>query len=190
MNPLEKKEGLSLPTDVSALWEKLSQYIERQKIWEDAGLLKKEWEKLKQEIRKRLPRGGKHLILYTDGASQGNPGPAGVGCVLFNSKGEVLWEGQKHIGEATNNVAEYKALLYGLDKALAFQPEKLTLRLDSELVVRQLKGEYKVKHPILSRLHQEVIQRLWKIPEVTIEHILRRENQKADQLAKKACQKP
>ena len=190
MNPLEKKGELSLLTDVLALWKKLSKYIEKKKTWQDAGLSEEEWGELKQEIQKRLPRGGKHLILYTDGASQGNPGPAGVGGVLLNSQGEVLWEGQKHIGEATNNVAEYKALLFGLDKALAFEPEKLTLRLDSELVVRQLKGEYKVKHPTLLRLHQEVTQRLWKIPEVTIEHIPRQENQQADQLAKQACQKP
>ncbi|MCP4727828.1 MAG: ribonuclease HI family protein, partial [bacterium] len=77
----------------------------------------------------------REFILYTDGAARGNPGPAAVGCVLMNSKGDVLQELGKVIGTATNNVAEYQALIYGLDLAINFQPDRLDIYSDSELLV-------------------------------------------------------
>jgi ribonuclease HI len=96
--------------------------------------------------------------LYTDGGARGNPGPAGIGFVLLDSDDKLLAEEGRYIGEATNNVAEYRALLLGLEWALARGIDRLEVYSDSELMVRQLKGEYKVRNDGLIPLYQEALR--------------------------------
>lgn len=131
----------------------------------------------------------RRLVLYTDGAARGNPGPAGVGAVLYeeDSTGRrLVGEVSRDIGWATNNVAEYQALVDGLQMAERFSPAELVVRADSQLLVRQLRGEYRVKAPGLRALHQEVMQRLAGFPRTRIEHVPREQNTEADWLANAA----
>ncbi len=138
-----------------------------------------------------LPAGkaGAHLFLYIDGASSGNPGPAGAGAILKDDDGDTLLERARAFGPATNNVAEYQALLVGLEMAAPLQPGLLTIRSDSELLVRQLAGQYRVKAPGLRPLYNEARRMLAPFEAVEIEHIPRTRNTEADALAKKACDK-
>ncbi len=130
-------------------------------------------------------RGGE-LRLRTDGASRGNPGHAGIGAVLESAEtGEAL-EFSAYIGQTTNNVAEYRALLLGLDEAEKLSPSSLTVLSDSELMVRQLSGEYKVKSPNLRPLFLDACRRLRRFPGVRILHVGREENARADRLANRA----
>jgi ribonuclease HI len=129
---------------------------------------------------------GKSLTLRTDGASRGNPGPAGVGAVIeIDGTGEQI-ELCAYIGEATNNVAEYRALLLALAEAEKMSPASLTVRSDSELLVRQLNGEYKVKSALLMPLFLEAVRRLRGFSSARILHVRREENAKADLLANRA----
>ncbi len=128
----------------------------------------------------------REFILYTDGAARGNPGPAAVGCVLKNSGGDILQEFGRVIGTATNNVAEYQALIYGLDLALNFQPDKLDIYSDSELLVKQMNGEYKTKNPKIKELKEIVLVKLQEIDEYSFTAIKREFNADADALANKA----
>ena len=129
---------------------------------------------------------GKSLTLRTDGASRGNPGPAGIGAVIeVDGTGERI-ELCAYIGEATNNVAEYRALLLALAEAEKLSPASLTVRSDSELLVRQLNGEYKVKSSLLKPLFLDAVRRLRRFPSARILHVRREENAKADLLANRA----
>ena len=128
----------------------------------------------------------KQLILYADGGARGNPGPAGAGACLEDEKGHIVAKLHKYLGETTNNVAEYSALLLGLREALKHRPTLLKIRLDSQLIVRQLDGSYQVKQPHLKELYQEVRTLLEKFPHYEIEHIPREENEQADELANRA----
>ena len=121
--------------------------------------------------------------LFSDGAARGNPGPAAAGAVLKNGKGEVVAEISEYLGETTNNQAEYQALRLGLEKALELNVRRLHVFLDSELVVKQLKGDYKVKHPDLIPLYQKVKTHLQKFSSFTIAHVYREKNKEADRLA-------
>lgn len=123
------------------------------------------------------------LTAFTDGASRGNPGQAACAIVLFNEKNEELLRRTRPLGVATNNVAEYEGVLLALDYAEALGARALDIRLDSELVVRQLNGEYKVKHPALKKLHARVRARIASLGEVTLSHVPREENALADGLA-------
>jgi len=96
------------------------------------------------------------LELYIDGASKGNPGPAGVGVIICQG-GEVLKNISAYIGTATNNIAEYNALVYGLQEALMLGAEEIVLNLDSELVVQQIKGEFRVRDPQIKLLFDQAI---------------------------------
>lgn len=127
-----------------------------------------------------------HHHLYTDGGARGNPGPAGIGARLLTAEGTLVDELSDVIGDATNNVAEYEALLAGLGLALDRGVERLTVFLDSELVVRQLKGEYKVKNADLKALHAEAARRLHGFREVEVKHIRREQNADADRLVNQA----
>ncbi len=126
------------------------------------------------------------VVLYTDGASRGNPGDAAIGAVLYDEHGERIGEISEAIGVTTNNVAEYRALIAGLDLAAAFRPAHLVVRADSLLLVRQLTGEYRVKAPGLKPLFADVRQRLRTFAKVTIEHVRRENNVEADALANAA----
>jgi ribonuclease HI len=120
--------------------------------------------------------------IFTDGASKGNPGPAGVG-VLIRSDGKVVCEVSEAIGTATNNVAEYTALIRGLKEAQKLGAEAIKVRTDSELLFYQLKGEYKVKHPNMKPLHEEALGLLKRFRSVECKVVPREENAHADRLA-------
>ena len=125
-------------------------------------------------------------FLYTDGAARGNPGPAGAGAYICTEKGEAVAEIAEYLGETTNNVAEYKGLLYGLEKLVELGAKEVEIRADSELMVKQLNGEYRVKHPNLIPLYREAQALLRKIPSVTIKHVRREQNLDADRLSNQA----
>jgi ribonuclease HI len=120
--------------------------------------------------------------LFADGGSRGNPGPAASAAVLLDSSGELVEEIGAYLGVATNNVAEWTALLLGLEAAAKRGIRRLGVRLDSELVVKQLRGEYRVKHAGLQPLHRRAKQLLRAFSEVDIRHVPRAENVVADRL--------
>ncbi len=121
--------------------------------------------------------------LFTDGASRGNPGEAGAGSVLLDSNGQELAARSLYLGQCTNNVAEYKALLLGLQSALELGCGNLDIFLDSQLIVRQIQGQYKVKHPTLKPLFFEVKDLLARIESWSVAHVPREQNKRADELA-------
>lgn len=133
------------------------------------------------------------FMLYADGGARGNPGPAGAGAVVFDNLGNRVVEVADYLGIATNNVAEYEAILRGLRKLVEeYPPEtlkdsKLAIRMDSKLVIEQLSGRYKVKHPNLVPRYLEVKNLLARhFGPVTFEHVYRERNKDADALANKA----
>jgi ribonuclease HI len=128
----------------------------------------------------------KVLRLFTDGAARGNPGPAGLGLVLEDDQGMRLWGGCRYIGTATNNQAEYLALIDGLRKASEWKPDSLEVYMDSQLVVEQIAGRFKVRNPDLRPLHTQVTDLLRGFPAVTVKHVPRERNRGADALANKA----
>ncbi len=121
--------------------------------------------------------------VHIDGASRGNPGPAGIGVAFYDSAGALREQIHQGIGEATNNVAEYRALLAALDRALALGISTLEVRSDSELLVRQLQGKYQVKHPGLKPLFEAARQRIARLAQFRIQHVPREQNAEADALA-------
>lgn len=129
------------------------------------------------------------IIIQTDGAARGNPGPAGIGGYIYLPSGERLLSFSEYIGEATNNVAEYSALLYALKQAVKYKALKVELKLDSELIVKQLQGIYKVKNEGLKPYYFSVKALLNNYLEVEIKHIYREANAEADALANKAIDK-
>jgi ribonuclease HI len=130
---------------------------------------------------------GGTLHLFSDGGSRGNPGLAAVGCVLEDpSQGITLAEHGEVIGTETNNVAEYKALIAGLKMAQNYQPSRLVCHLDSELIVKQMNGEYRVKMATLQPLFEEVRRLALDLPDVIFKHIPRGDNYRADALVNKA----
>ena len=131
------------------------------------------------------PAAGSSLAckLFTDGASRGNPGEAGAGSVLLDGDGQELATRSSYLGQCTNNVAEYKALILGLQSALELGCAKLEIFLDSQLIVRQIQGQYKVKHPTLKPLFVEVKELLTKIDSWSVAHVPREQNKRADALA-------
>ena len=121
-----------------------------------------------------------------DGGARGNPGPAAIAAVVATPEGEVLEEIGETIGPATNNVAEYRALLLGIERAQALGASELDLVGDSELIVRQVKGEYKVKDPTLRELHAQVRAALGGFNRWSIRHVRREDNAEADRLVNEA----
>lgn len=119
-------------------------------------------------------------ILFADGGSRGNPGPAALGAVLVDESGGLLREVGEFLGTTTNNVAEWSALLAGLTAALEMGIDDLKVRLDSELVVRQLSGDYRVKHPDLVPLHQRARSLMRRFAHVEVRHVPRKQNALAD----------
>jgi len=124
--------------------------------------------------------------LYADGAARGNPGPAGSGAALVAPDGTVIAELTRFLGHATNNVAEYTALIIGLEEATRLGIEHLDIRMDSLLVVQQMKGVWRIKHPGLKPLALQAGALLAGFPSRTIEHIPREQNGIADALANRA----
>lgn len=131
----------------------------------------------------------REISIYTDGASRGNPGPSAIGIVIKNEWGENLKTIAKDIGETTNNVAEYQALLEGLKEAVRLKPASLKIFSDSELMVKQLKGQYKVREPHLQSLYEEAKKLLSAIKKWEVIKIKRDENKEADILANQILNK-
>ena len=124
------------------------------------------------------------VILHSDGAAKGNPGPAGIGVVLYKDGDDApLALIAEYIGETTNNVAEYRALLRGLHEALSRGADSVEARTDSELMARQIAGRYKVNSPDLIPLHREACALLAKFEKASVVHVLRGKNAVADKLA-------
>ncbi|MBU1865435.1 MAG: ribonuclease HI family protein [Actinobacteria bacterium] len=126
------------------------------------------------------------FVMYADGASRGNPGPASIGAVVYDPGGAKVAEVSEVIGETTNNVAEYRALIAGLEAALALGVTRLQVRLDSLLLVRQVRGEFRVKAPGLQPLHRRVQALVGRFDGFSIEHVRREKNTVADGLANAA----
>jgi catechol 2,3-dioxygenase len=126
------------------------------------------------------------LRVYVDGGARGNPGPAAIAAVVQGPDGEVLEERGERIGRATNNVAEYRALLLGVERARALGATDLDLVGDSELVVKQVRGEYKVKDAALRELHTEAMRALGGFERWSIRHVRREQNAEADRLVNRA----
>ena len=132
------------------------------------------------------PARRKRLVLHCDGGSRGNPGPAGCGAVVTDEAGCVLAERGKFLGQATNNVAEYSGLIDGLNLCLELGGTDLLIQADSELLVRQLNGEYKVKNAGLKPLFSKAQQLLGRFAAWKAEHVRREFNCRADELANEA----
>ena len=125
-------------------------------------------------------------MVNVDGGARGNPGPAAIAAVVQGPGGEVLEERGERIGRATNNVAEYRALLLGIERAAALGASELELVGDSELIVRQVRGEYKVKDAAMRELHAEVRRALGEFDRWSIRHVRREQNAEADRLVNEA----
>ncbi|MGE5177056.1 MAG: ribonuclease HI family protein [Hyphomicrobiales bacterium] len=124
--------------------------------------------------------------VHTDGAARGNPGPAAIGVVIQDETGRVVYESSRSLGVRTNNEAEYLALIAALEYLKQARAREADFHLDSELVVRQLNGQYRVKEPRLQALHGQATMLLNAVPSHTIRHVPRRENARADALANEA----
>jgi ribonuclease HI len=126
------------------------------------------------------------LVVHVDGGARGNPGPAAIAAVLTKPDGSAVEEYAEVIGHATNNVAEYRALLLGIERARALGASELDLVGDSELIARQVRGEYRVKDPALRQLHAQVTAALKELERWTIRNVPREENADADRLVNEA----
>ena len=132
-------------------------------------------------------------IIYTDGGARGNPGPAGAGAIIFNESGEVVKETSKYLGEKTNNWAEYEAVFLGLEALLKkvgagkVKQSEVEVRVDSQLIAKQLSGEYQIKEETLFPQFIKIWNmRVKYFPSVSFVHVPREENKKADKLANEA----
>jgi len=128
----------------------------------------------------------KRAVLYADGACRGNPGPAGSGAVLVHEDGHVIAEAMRHLGRGTNNIAEYTALIIGLEEAGRHNVEELEIRMDSKLVVEQMNGNWRVRDAKLRPLADRARELLARFPKWRIRHIPRDQNAVADLLANRA----
>jgi ribonuclease HI len=133
-----------------------------------------------------LTEPGHSLVLHVDGGARGNPGPAAIGVVVSEAEGTVLDELAEPIGVATNNVAEYRAVLRGLERAASLGAREVEIVNDSELVARQLTGAYKVKHPAMKPLYQETMAALQGFDRWRIRSVPRAQNARADALVNAA----
>lgn len=126
------------------------------------------------------------LLAYCDGASRGNPGPASYGVVVYDGDGRELHRGSQALGHTTNNQAEYRGAIAALEAALGLGATELELRMDSELIVRQLAGRYKVRNPGLIPLHKRILALRARFDRVELVHVPREQNRVADKLANEA----
>lgn len=133
-------------------------------------------------MRLPLQEAPAEATLFADGGSRGNPGPAASGAVLLDAAGDVLDEEGAYLGTATNNVAEWNALLIGLQAARRHGIRRLAVRLDSELVVKQIGGDYRVKHPSLQPLYRQAMALLRTFEAYDVQHVRREQNKLADAL--------
>ena len=130
----------------------------------------------------------KKAVIFTDGIAEPNPGPAGIGVAIKDEQGNLIATISQPIGHATNNQAEYKAIIAALEKVIGLGVKQVDMRSDSELVVRQINGIYRVKNSALKPLYRHVKQLQSQLDRFTITHIPRRLNKEADRLAGQALQ--
>lgn len=126
------------------------------------------------------------FIIHADGAARGNPGPAAIGATLKDETGNTLASISQRLGHTTNNQAEYRAVIAGLEKAVALGAKEVIIKSDSELIVKQINGRYKVKNAALRPLYQEVVKLAGKLDGFSISYIPRERNREADALANQA----
>ncbi len=126
------------------------------------------------------------LTIYSDGGARGNPGPAGIGAVIYDSSGKIIKEISQFLGRATNNQAEYRAVIFALEAAKSLGGKEITVYLDSELIVKQMNREYKVKNKDLAPLFLQVYNLSLTFTKINFIHIPREKNQLADKLANQA----
>jgi len=126
------------------------------------------------------------VIIHADGASRGNPGPAAIGATIKDAEGKLVARVSRRIGHATNNQAEYQALIAALREAIKIGAKQVDVSLDSELLVKQIRGQYRVKNASLKPLHQKIKQLQSQLQAFTISHIPRQQNKEADRLANMA----
>ncbi len=135
--------------------------------------------------------GSTRLVIYTDGAARGNPGPAGAGAILRDAfSGKVVAEIARFLGIRTNNYAEWTAVELALAEALRLGASHIDMRMDSELVARQISGRYRVKHPELKPIHARVMAMLAGLEGYTVGHVPRELNKEADHLSNVAIDQP
>jgi ribonuclease HI len=130
------------------------------------------------------------LVIYTDGAARGNPGPAAIGVDIRDESGHTVAGISRRLGITTNNQAEYLAVIAGLEKAISLGARRVTIKSDSELVVKQLNGQYKIKNAALRPLYQEIVRLIGSLESFSITSIPREQNSAADALANKALDNP
>jgi len=128
----------------------------------------------------------KKVIIFTDGAARGNPGPAAIGVVIQDEAGNTLARISRRLAATTNNQAEYRAIIAGLEKAVSLGVGTVVIKSDSELVVNQINGKYKIKNTALRPLYQKVVQLAGSLESLTVSYIPRNRNSEADALANKA----
>ena len=128
----------------------------------------------------------KRVVIFTDGAAEPNPGPAAIGVTIKDKRGKLITLISQRIGRATNNQAEYRAIIAALEESVRLGVKQVDIKMDSELVVKQISGEYRVKKATLKPLYQQVKQLLGLLKDFTITHIPRQQNTEADKLAHKA----
>ena len=126
------------------------------------------------------------LTIFTDGAARGNPGPAAIGCVIKDDKGTLVASISRCLGATTNNQAEYRAVIAALEKAVSLGARQVVLYSDSELVVKQINGQYKIKHAALRPLYMEIVRLAGALESFKVFNIPRERNKEADALANKA----
>ena len=128
----------------------------------------------------------KIVVINTDGGARGNPGPAGTGVVIKDQKGQMLYAVGEYIGQTTNNVAEYKALIRSLEQAHNLGATELQINMDSELIVKQMLGQYKIKEPTLKELAGQVFRLQNHFQKISFTHVRREFNKEADFLVNQA----
>ena len=126
------------------------------------------------------------VIINADGAARGNPGPAAIGATIKDETGNLIARISKRIGVTTNNQAEYRAIITALEKAINLGAKHVALKSDSELVVQQINGRYKIKNAALRPLYQEVVKLTGSLESITVSYVPRTRNAEADKLANKA----
>jgi ribonuclease HI len=174
---------VSRPAEIFAA---LAETLDPLQVMERFGLSREELQKLLRQAASAWQALDGDWLLYVDGASRGNPGPAGAGAVLYDPRGQVQKRGSRSLGRATNNVAEYQGLLLGLALAREKGVRRLRILADSELMVHQLNGRYRVRHPGLLPLWQAAVKALEEFDAWTIAHVVRTLNSEADRLARQA----
>jgi ribonuclease HI len=171
----------------AAIFAALAQGLDLAGLREHFGLTPEALQELFREAAELYrDRGEGFWLLHCDGASRGNPGPAGAGMVLFDPQGRLQVRKGRYLGETTNNVAEYQALLLGLEEAQRLGVKQLRVLADSELMVKQLTGRYRVKSPHLIPLWRQAVYALKKFDAWAIAHVPREENHLADEAANRA----